>query len=41
MDALTAFGVVAVSSMLLFYTLEPRDAAFVLAFANASAASSV
>lgn len=41
MDARTAFGVVAVSSMLLFYTLEPRAAAFVLAFAIASAASSV
>ncbi len=41
MDALTLFGVVAVSTMLLFYTLEPRDAVFVLAFAAASLASSV
>lgn len=41
MDLLTAFGVVAVSSMLLFYALEPRHAAFVLTFAIASYASSV
>ena len=41
MDALTVFGVVAVSSMLLFYALEPRNVAFVLAFAIASAVSSV
>ncbi len=41
MDALTLFGVVAVSTMLLFYTLEPRNAAFVLAFAGASLASSI
>ena len=41
MDALTLFGVVAVSTMLLFYTLEPRAAAFVLAFAGASLASSI
>ena len=41
MDGLTLFGVVAVSTMLLFYALEPRDAAFVLAFAAASLASSV
>ena len=40
MDALTAFGLVAVSLMLLFYTLESRDAAFVLAFAAASLAAS-
>ena len=41
MDGLTLFGVVAVSTMLLFYALEPRDAAFVLAFAGASLASSI
>ena len=40
MDALTAFGLVAVSMMLLFYTLESRDAGFVLAFAAASLAAS-
>ena len=41
MDALTAFGVVAVSSMLLFYALEPRAPWFVLAFAIGSLASSL
>ena len=41
MDALTVFGLAAVGSMLLFYALEPRRAAFVLAFALACAASSV
>ncbi len=40
MDALTVFGVVAVSSMLLFYALESRAAVFVLAFAAACLASS-
>ena len=40
MDALIAFGLVAVSLMLLFYMLESRDAAFVLAFAAASLAAS-
>jgi hypothetical protein len=40
LDALTIFGVAAVSSMLLFYALEPRRAAFVLAFALACVASS-
>ncbi len=41
MDAMTAFGVVAVSSMLLFYILEPRDAVFVFGFAIASLAASL
>ena len=41
MDALTAFGLVALSMMLLFYALESRDAGFVLAFAAASLAASV
>ena len=35
MDPLTAFGVVAVSSMMVFYALEDRSAWFVLAFAGA------
>lgn len=37
--ALTAYGVVAVGSMLLFYALEARSPAFVLAFAAACLAS--
>ena len=41
MDAITTFGVVAVSAMLLFYAMESRAAAFVLAFAVASAAASL
>jgi hypothetical protein len=40
MDPLTAFGAVAVSAMLFFYSLEARAAAFVLAFAGACLASS-
>lgn len=40
MDLLTLYGVIAVSSMLLFYALESRAAVFVLAFALACAASS-
>ncbi len=40
MDLLTAYGVVAVVSMLLFYALEGRHAAFVMAFAGACLASS-
>ena len=40
MDALTLFGAVAVSAMLLFYALEARAAGYVLAFAVASLASS-
>lgn len=35
MDGLTLFGLVAVSLMLLFYALEERSNAFVLAFAGA------
>jgi hypothetical protein len=38
--ALTAFGVVAVGSMLVFYALESRAAVFVLLFAAACLASS-
>lgn len=33
MDALTAFGVVAVGSMMVFYTLESRSRWWTLAFA--------
>ncbi len=40
MDALTLFGVVSVGSMLLFYLMEKRSRAFVLAFAGACLASS-
>jgi hypothetical protein len=35
MDALSAFGLVSVSAMLVFYALEERSAWFVLAFAGA------
>jgi len=40
LNALTAFGAFAVGAMLLFYMLEKRAAAFVLAFAAACLASS-
>jgi hypothetical protein len=40
MDALTIFGAIAVSSMLLFYALEARASIFVLAFAVGCLASS-
>jgi len=35
MDLLTLFGLFAVTAMLIFYALEDRDPAFVLAFAGA------
>lgn len=35
MDALSLFGLVAVTLMLIFYALEDRDALFILAFAGA------
>jgi hypothetical protein len=41
MDALSAFGLVAVSLMLLFYALEKRSAWFVLAFAGACCLASL
>ena len=41
MDALTVFGVVAVTAMLVFYALEHRSAWFVLAFAGACLLASV
>ena len=40
MDALTGFGAVAVTAMLISYALEPRSPRFVLAFAVACLASS-
>ncbi|MBK8009470.1 MAG: hypothetical protein IPK23_14420 [Rhizobiales bacterium] len=41
MDALTLFGLLAVSAMLLFYALEDRSPWFVFAFAIACALASV
>ena len=41
MDVLTLFGLVAVTAMLVFYALEDRSPAYILAFAGACAASSV
>ena len=40
MDGLTAFGALAVALMLVFYALEDRHPAYVLAFAGACLASS-
>jgi hypothetical protein len=40
-DALTLFGLLAVTAMLVFYALEDRSAWFVLAFAGACALASV
>jgi hypothetical protein len=40
-DGLTVFGLVAVSLMLLFYAIEQRSPAFVLAFAGACVMGSV
>lgn len=40
MTLLTAFGALAVTSMLIFYALEARSPTFVLAFAVACLASS-
>jgi sterol desaturase/sphingolipid hydroxylase (fatty acid hydroxylase superfamily) len=40
MDQLTAFGLVAVTAMLIFYTLEDRSPWYVLAFAAACALAS-
>lgn len=40
MDGLTAFGAVAVTTMLVGYALEDRAPTFILAFAGACAASS-
>jgi hypothetical protein len=41
MDALTLFGLVSVTAMLIFYALEGRSAWYVLAFAGACALGSV
>ena len=41
LDGLTLFGLLAVTAMLVFYALEDRRPAFVLAFAGACAAGSV
>jgi hypothetical protein len=41
MDALTAFGLFAVTAMLVFYAVEGRSHWFVLAFAAACALGSV
>ena len=41
MDALTAFGLLAVTAMLVFYALEDRSPWFILAFAGACALGSV
>jgi hypothetical protein len=41
MDALTWFGLIAVTAMLVTYALEDRSAWFVLAFAGACALASV
>lgn len=40
MDALTAFGLFAVTAMLLTYALEDRDRTYVLAFAGSCALAS-
>lgn len=40
MDALTLFGLLAVSLMLVFYALEPRSPWYILAFAGACALAS-
>jgi hypothetical protein len=40
MDGVTTFGVVALTAMMIFYALEPRSAAFILAFAVACVAAS-
>ncbi len=41
MDTLTAFGALAVTAMMVFYALEGRSPAFILAFAAACLAASV
>ncbi len=41
MDALTVFGLVSVSAMMVFYALEARSRHFVLAFAAACVLASV
>jgi hypothetical protein len=41
MDALTVFGLLAVSAMLVFYALEDRSPGYILAFAGACALASL
>jgi hypothetical protein len=41
MDTLTAFGLLAVTMMLVFYALEDRSPHYILAFAAACAAASL
>ena len=41
MDTLTAFGLASVTAMLVFYALEDRNPAYILAFAGACALASV
>ena len=41
MDALTAFGLFAVTAMLVAYALEPRSPWFILGFAGACALGSI
>jgi hypothetical protein len=40
-DGLTLFGLMAVTAMVVFYALEPRDRRFVLAFAGACLLASI
>lgn len=41
MDALSAFGLAAVTAMLVFYALEHRSSWFILAFSGACALGSI
>ncbi len=41
MDVLTAFGLLSVTAMLIFYALEDRSAWFILAFAAACVLASI
>ena len=41
MDTLTTFGLASVTAMLVFYALEDRNPAYILAFAGACALASV
>ena len=41
MDSLTAFGLLSVTAMLVFYALEDRNPAYILAFAGACALASI
>ena len=41
MDALTLFGLVAITAMLIFYAMEDRSQWFILAFAGACALGSI